>query len=327
MRNFFLFSVFYAVFAVVLLFFTREQPIVQLFDAVERTKNALSALWRTLPYLAAALGVLIVMTRQFVGRDVAKQAALALSGSLIFAAAFTFVKTSQPYVVPFYADPFFAQIDRALHGGVDPYVLTHQFAAWLPSEAISTLYFMLWAIPAVFFPLILALSDSDTSRKARFLVLFGFVWIGLGNIAAYLGSSAGPIYYDRLLETARFPGLLTALDASGIAASQIGTVQDGLWQVYFEQAQAIGSGISAFPSVHNAVATLIMLYLFERSKWLAPIGIAFCAAILFCSVHIGWHYAIDGYFSILAVTSVWWLQRKFGRSGRRNVAFASYTPA
>ena len=35
----------------------------------------------------------------------------------------------------------------------------------------------------------------------------------------------------------------------------------------------------------------------------------FCALILFLSVYLGWHYAVDGYFSILALTGIWQLRR------------------
>jgi hypothetical protein len=49
----------------------------------------------------------------------------------------------------------------------------------------------------------------------------------------------------------------------------------------------------------------------------------FCAVILFGSVHLGWHYAVDGYFSIIATVAIWkivgWaLSRKGRRKGVTN---------
>jgi hypothetical protein len=251
-----------------------------------------------------------------------------MAGCLIFSAAFTLVKTSIPSILPFYADPFFADLDRALHGGIDPWVWTHQWAGSINVDAVATLYFIIWGFPAAFFPLILALSDSDDARKKRFLILHCFVWIGLGNVIALGGSSVGPVYYDRLLGTDRFSDLSLALQGtSAVAGSHIGLVQDELWRVYSEHGQVIGSGISAFPSVHNGVATLATLYLIERSRWLAPVGLIFSAAILFASIYVGWHYALDGYFSILAVTLVWYLQRVWTGMRQRSAAFATYNPA
>ncbi len=327
MRNFFLFSVLYGLIAVIILSSFRENPAIQLFDAYIRTRDTLSALINYLPYFLAGLAALFLVTRQFGGKDMLRQAIWALCGCLIFSAAFTLIKTAIPFINPFFADPWLARVDFALHGGNDPWVWTHKFADWLPSDAVSTLYFVIWGFPAAFFPLILALSDNDTARKKRFLILHCAVWIGLGNVVAILASSVGPVYYDRLLETERFPQLLVALRESGISGAHIGVVQDGLWRVYVEHGQIMGSGISAFPSVHNGVATLTMLYLMERSRWLAPIGVLFCAAILFASVYIGWHYAIDGYFSIIAVTGFWAAQRKWDSLRRRNVAIPATAPA
>ena len=62
-----------------------------------------------------------------------------------------------------------------------------------------------------------------------------------------------------------------------------------------------GGGISAFPSMHAAMATLWAGYLVERSRWLAPIGLGFLAVILYLSVYTGWHYAVDGIASIAVV--------------------------
>ena len=155
----------------------------------------------------------------------------------------------------------------------------------------------------------------------RFAILHVVCWVGLGNVLALAFSSVGPVFYDRLLDTDRFAELLLALKTSGIEASRIGAIQANLWTLYIEEGQAVGSGISAFPSVHVGVATVFALYLMERSKWLAPIAILFLAMILFFSVYLGYHYALDGYASIIVIVAAWALLR------RRNVAFATYSPA
>ena len=327
MKRFFLFSLTYMLVTMIVLFIFRDNPIIQIVDAVNRTKATIGAFVNYLPYVGAVLAAFFYFTRQFGGAKLAKDTAWAFAACLIFSTAFTFMKTSMPYILPFYADELFAALDKSMHGGVDPYVWTHQFAHLIPPTAVATLYFIIWGFPAAFFPFVLAISDSDAERKKRFLILFCFVWIGLGNVVALVGSSVGPVYYDRLLGTERFTDLILALQTSGIAETQIGMVQDGLWRVYSEFSQAAGSGISAFPSVHVGVATLTMLYMCERSKWLAPLAITFLVSIQFSSVYIGWHYAIDGYFSFFAVTGVWFALRVMSREKRRNVALPSGLPA
>jgi hypothetical protein len=327
MKKFFLFSVMYLATAMTILVLFRDEPGYQMADAYLRTIATLEAFVNYLPYVVVVLAVIFFATRQFGGAQRARDVAWAFAACLIFSSAFTFVKTSMPYILPFYADEAFAVWDKVMHGGVDPWIWKHQFADYIPADSVSTLYFIIWGFPAAFFPFVLAVSDSDAERKRRFLILFAFVWIGLGNVVALLGSSVGPVYYDRLLATDRFPDLILALQTSGIADTRIGMVQDGLWRIFQEHSQVAGSGISAFPSVHVAVATLTMLYMCERSKWLAPLAIAFLVSIQFSSVYIGWHYAIDGYFSFIAVIGVWYALRTMSQAKRRNVALPTGLPA
>ncbi|MEM9584519.1 MAG: phosphatase PAP2 family protein [Pseudomonadota bacterium] len=326
MKRFFLYSVAYLMCATAVLFLFREHPNYQIWDAGRRTAKTMIAFVHYLPYIIGGFIVLYLISKQLFSKKTLAEMGWAFAGCLVFSSAFTFMKTSLPYIIPFYADPLFADIDKALHGGVDPWVFTHSFAQYLNADLISVLYFAIWGLPAAFFPFLLAATDNDANRKARFLLLFGFVWIGLGNFLAYMGSSVGPVYYDRLIGGERFADLILALETSGITGTHIGTVQYGLWKVFTEHTQMVGSGISAFPSVHNGVATLVMLYLWERSKWLAPVGIAFSAAILFASVYVGWHYAIDGYVSIILVTAVWYGLRKALPDGKTAPSKPCKTP-
>ncbi|MFV2033804.1 MAG: phosphatase PAP2 family protein, partial [Halocynthiibacter sp.] len=215
-----------------------------------------------------------------------------------------------PYIVPFYADPFFAELDRVMMGGTDPWELVYAFAEYLPMQVILPVYLKGWALPAIFLPVFLAALDGDRARVNRFLILYVVAWVVLGNILALVGMSAGPVYYDRLIEGAQFGELTAALQQSGVKSAQLGQIQENLWTIYAEQGQAIGSGISAFPSVHVAIATVFGLYLAERARLLAPLGLLFVVIILFLSVYTGYHYAIDGYASIAVIVGLWWLLRR-----------------
>jgi hypothetical protein len=70
-----------------------------------------------------------------------------------------------------------------------------------------------------------------------------------------------------------------------------------LWEVYTNSIPYIGGGISAMPSMHVAM----------------PFA-AYAIIIMIGSVHLGWHYALDGYLAILGVWCIWhivgWIVRR-----------------
>lgn len=305
----------YLALAIVIVFLTRDVPI-----------DALVAVWTTavsqapgLTQVAAGLlglsMVNSVLRRPEGARQIVVAVIFALIGTLAFHSAFGLIKTSMPYIVPFWADPMFAELDRLLHFGVDPWRLTHDLGALLPMEAILPAYLSVWAFPALCVPVFLAAFDKDRLRVRRFMVLYVMAWAFIGNVLALVFNSAGPIFYDRLLEADRFAEMIAVLKSSPMAGTNLPAIQENLWTVYVERGQAFGSGISAFPSVHVSVAMVTGLYLIERSRWTAPIGVLFVAVILFLSVYTGYHYAVDGYVSILVMTGLWvWLRRRDARA-------------
>jgi hypothetical protein len=238
----------------------------------------------------------------------------AVLGSIFLQLGFTFFKSTIPMIVPFYADPWFASFDQWLHGGYDPWELVHQLDQYLPLARLLPVYLWIWTVPAVALILFIAITDRDQARTTRFIVLYLSCWLILGNVFALAGASVGPIYYDALLGGDRFAGLHAALASSGLADTAIGRIQHYLWVAYAERNVALGSGISAFPSVHVGIATITALYLAERSRWLAVPGFAFLAVILLLSVYTGYHYAIDGYFSLLFIFGLWVALRRLQTS-------------
>ena len=240
----------------------------------------------------------------------------------LFLAAFSSVKSSLPYVAQllgfkaFFADPLFAKLDQILHFGVDPWILAHgftEFTGW-DNFAVhaSLIYGPMWIIFAFYLPVIMTFVGDDERTIRHYVVLYAFSWVVLGNIFALVGQSGGPIFYDRIFETARFADLTATLDASSsMANSWFSIVQPGLWESYVSEDQAIGSGIAAFPSLHVAMIMVAALYLSEKHMFLHAFGIFMVIAVMFSSVWVGYHYAIDGYFSIVAVYAAHvWLKRR-----------------
>jgi hypothetical protein len=269
-------------------------------------------LWRFSLWLLGALVLVAAVVGPRTLRDRLPDIGYAALGCVLLQTAFSFTKSLIPDIVPFYADAPLAWADSWLHGGADPWVWAHAVAPVGVIDLSGIVYLFVWSLAALTFPIFLALTDPDAQRVRRFSLLFLGAWILIGNVLAIAVSSAGPVFFDALIGGDRFAGLTAALQSSGLADSVIGRTQNYLWAGYSSGGLALGSGISAFPSMHLAVATVVGLYLYERSVWLAPVGAGFVGSILFLSVFTGYHYAIDGYFSILAVAAAWAMSRRQG---------------
>lgn len=85
------------------------------------------------------------------------------------------------------------------------------------------------------------------------------------------------------------------------------------------------SGISAMPSIHVAVSVFAALWLQQyRRSFLTLSGWTYAVIIYIGSIHLGWHYATDGFVSAIAVTLMWWLSKKYVAWLRgRNFVFGS----
>ncbi|TIP01832.1 MAG: hypothetical protein E5X72_23755, partial [Mesorhizobium sp.] len=134
------------------------------------------------------------------------------------------------------------------------------------------------------------------------------VWVVLGNVVAALVSSVGPAFVFPFYNDSTFEPLMNYLrttDQTYPVWALVG--QRALLADAGLDGPRLGSGISAFPSLHVAVATLNAIYLWRFGRLLRWSGIAFLVAIQLGAVHLAWHYAVDGYASILATPLIWML--------------------
>lgn len=240
----------------------------------------------------------------------------AVFGVIILQLGFTFMKSSIPDMMPFYADPALAAIDRSLLFGRDAWQLAHDIGPAIDANRLLPAYVYVWSLCVLVMPAVVALTDRDEERVFRFVILRFVVWVGLGNVLAVMFASVGPVFYDSLTGSSRFAGLTAALQASGVADSAVGRLQRYLWSAYVSHDKQLGSGISAFPSVHLGIATATAIYMAERSRWLILPGAIFVAVMFYLSLYTGYHYAIDGYVSIVLILAVWAGLRLWQRARR-----------
>ncbi|MEM6728404.1 MAG: phosphatase PAP2 family protein, partial [Pseudomonadota bacterium] len=280
-------SVYHFITALIILQLFRDEGIVGVIVPVWTNTAKLVPLMALFGIVFLVLGLALAFAfRAHFGRykNIVTHLGVAITATLMFHTSFTLIKTSIPAMVPFWADPLFADIDKWLHGGVDPWIIVYGWAAHLPMDVVLTAYMKWWSLPVLGFLILLATVDRDEARVRRFAILYAVAWIFCGHVLATLGSSVGPIYYDRLLGGERFADLVAAVEAGAVGGSTIQFIQGALWDLYAQEKQAFGSGISAFPSVHVSSTMVFALYVHERlPKIGAVLGTAMVAVILFLS--------------------------------------------
>ncbi len=224
-------------------------------------------------------------------------AAAAVQVVALASSSFSAFKVALPHNVPFYLDPFFTDLERSLFG-TDPWRLSHAAFGWA-TPAIDRFY-LLWlpTLIVAFYAVILA---RPSALKTRALVSYVLMWPLLGILGAYLLSSAGPIFEDRLF--GGDSGLISALESGGANGTLY--AYEKLWTAFSDNSPLIGGGISAMPSMHIALATWIALVVRSASPRFAWLGWAHVGMIWLGSVHLGWHYVLDGLAGIAGAVAIW----------------------
>ncbi|MEL6877527.1 MAG: phosphatase PAP2 family protein [Pseudomonadota bacterium] len=268
-----------------------------------------------MPLLVAAYALrLLVMrhpepTRQFI-EDVQTHwpkllGAVAVYLSLAIAIeVFSGLKKSIPFVMSFYLDPFFVDLDRTLFFGTDPWRITHAVFGWATQPIVW--FYNMWHFVHIGLAVWVAFS-LDEAQKIRFALLLQFIWLILGGGLAMLLSSVGPVMVGDFYGDRSFDPLLDTLES---VAPSVLAVKDALISTMDDP--LLISGISAMPSIHVAIAVAAALWMQRlKIKVLTWVGWGYVAIIYIGSIHLGWHYATDGMVSAPLVVLAWWSAGKY----------------
>lgn len=232
---------------------------------------------------------------------------------LIFMPTFSAFKSAIPAFQPFIYDPLFAEWDSWLHGG-DAWRLIQPLVGYpFVSFLINWLYHS-WILLLYAGVTLVAGWVEQPKVRMQFLVSYALCWILLGTVAAILLSSVGPVFYDDFYGNDQFEPLMAYLaHANEIYPLPALEVQDTLLIWAENGSNGLGRGITAMPSMHLAIACLFAILGWKISTLWGVVSTVFLAIIMIGSVHLGYHYAIDGYVSILAVLLLWWCVGKLFR--------------
>jgi hypothetical protein len=225
----------------------------------------------------------------------------------LFISCFPSFKSHIPNLNPFKWDDSLAAFDRWLHFGTAPWEILSSVTGYgLFSVFIDKVYYFWFPVTFVSAAAV-ALSPGNGVLRHRFLIAFALLWILVGCLAAMMMSSAGPIFYDRLYGgPSEFSPLLTQLSAvNQYSPLRSIAISDMLWTAYLDQSGALIGGISAMPSMHNAICVLLFLAARHVHRWLAAAAALYGLAIFIGSVHLGWHYAADAYLAAALTALIW----------------------
>jgi hypothetical protein len=231
----------------------------------------------------------------------------------LLAWSFTSFKTMIGSAHGFTMDPGIAALERAVLFGHDAWQYTHFLFGSLLATFVLQLCYNVW-LALMWGSIMLCLVFVDDVRTVlHYLLAFILCWIIVGSLAAYFLASAGPCFYERVLGDAHFQPLMSRLheiDSSldailpnlGLASLD---VQEMLWKWQMTHHDGLGAGISAMPSVHVGLAFVMARGAYLLRPVYGKIMMVYVAAIWIGSVHLGWHYALDGAIALLLVVPIW----------------------
>lgn len=221
---------------------------------------------------------------------------------------FTSAKSLISVMIPFQYDVLFSDIDRWLHFGRYP----HEYFGFILNNP-KYLVFMDWFYISWFYYIYayaayVVFQPAHTPGRIQFVACFCLCWVVLGNFIATLASSVGPIFWEHYVDVPNpYETLMATLQnvSNTVAPLFCLDIAQTLLDWQNDDNLVDLSGPSSMPSVHVAMVVLFMFHSWNHNKFLFPITVFYCALTLIGSFVLAWHYAIDGYVSIILMYIMW----------------------
>jgi hypothetical protein len=222
----------------------------------------------------------------------------------LFICSYSSLKQAIPLIHSFSSDSLLYQFDKLIHFNISPWEILHPILGYPIVTRFIDFCYVAWG--SIFaYSLLYMACHCDRQLRLGFFISLASCWILIGNILAMAFSSAGPCYFSEVTGSTISPYMPLFEYLRSIPGLQAVNIQDLLWKAFQSGHFMPLGGISAMPSMHVSVAVLLALLYRKINKQLGWIMIGFAIIIQLGSVHLGWHYATDGYVSTILTILIW----------------------
>jgi hypothetical protein len=223
---------------------------------------------------------------------------------IAFMPVFSAMKSGVAMFNPYSWDGIFITLDRQIHGD-DAWRILQPLIGYPIITSVLSGFYHVWLI-LLYVITFYFLVHKHSELRQRFFLSYFLCWsiIGVGLAIAF--ASVGPCFVEPIVGRDDFAPLMQYLhQADRSFPVLVLDVQDMLLAKYENRNSGLGSGISAMPSMHVSMAMLFFLAFRHVSKTAALLSGAFFVIIFVGSVHLAYHYAVDGYVSIIVTAIIW----------------------